>query len=158
MEPSQSLAQIKPDVRAERWRLVRDLIVFQGKLVLDGLKDLVLGPVAIGAALMGLFSSKDDPGESFRSVLSAGRKFDRWVDLFGERQAALPPASDAPSSAAAASPAPAAAPAAGEPALDDLVGRVEKALVDQYQRGGVTAKAKDAIDKAIDALQQEKWR
>jgi hypothetical protein len=57
MEPSppQTLPAVRDaDHREQRWRLVRDLAVFQAKLFVDGVKDLVLFPVSLVAALVGL--------------------------------------------------------------------------------------------------------
>jgi hypothetical protein len=134
--------------RERRWRLARDVAVFQAKLLVDGLKDLVLAPVSLVAALAGLVFDREDPGRSFQAVLRWGHGFDRWVNLFGASQRALPPASEP-----TPEPATATAPKEG---LDAYVVRLERVLVEQYRRGGLTAKAKDAIDQAIDGLQTRK--
>ncbi|CAN5801945.1 hypothetical protein BH23GEM9_BH23GEM9_16620 [soil metagenome] len=60
----------------------RDLVIFQAKLFLDGLKDIVLSPVSIIAAAADIIL----PGRSgryFYGVVAAGEKFDRWLNLFG---------------------------------------------------------------------------
>jgi hypothetical protein len=36
--------------------------------------------------------------------------------------------------------------------IRDIVARFERAVVEQYQRGGVTASAKAAIDRSLDGL------
>jgi hypothetical protein len=141
-----ALAHPEADPRARRWRLVRDLAVFQTKLLVDGIKDLVLAPVSLVAALVGLLVDRADPGRSFYTVLRWGHGFDRWVNLFGASQRALPPASETHASLPTPGPSP------GE-GLDAYVARLERVLVEQYSRGGLTAKAKDAIDQAIDGLQ-----
>ena len=161
MEPSPPANETLPaireaDHRAQRWRLVRDLAVFQIKLFVDGIKDLVLAPVSLVAALVGMLADRNDPGRAFRGVLHLGHEFDRWVNLFGQMQAraqpSLPPATDhPPSSSSPSASAPAAAPREG---LDAYVTYVEKVLAEQVRKGGLTAKAKDAIDQAIDALQR----
>lgn len=120
-------------------------MVFQAKLVVDGLKDLALGPISLGAMILGLLTRPHAPEGPFRTVLRAGARFDRFVDLFGERrpdQPELPPSAASPTT-------PAVPRSAG---LDQYVDRIEKVLIEQYRRGGLTAKAKDAIDDAIDAL------
>lgn len=138
--------------RERRWRLVRDLAVFQAKLVVDGLKDLVLAPVSLVAALVGLVLDRDDPGRSFYTLMRWGHGFDRWVNLFGTARRALPAAPntdpDPHREAGAASPA--------HDGLDAYVARVERALAEQVRRGGLTAKAKDAIDQALDGLAARK--
>jgi len=150
MEPSpqETLpAVLDADHREQRWRLVRDLAVFQAKLFVDGIKDLVLSPISLVAAILGLVFDRRDPGRSFYAVLSWGHGFDRWVNLFGAKQHALPPSSAAHPDGPVASP-----PVAQGEGLDAYVTRLERVLVDQYRRGGLTAKAKDAIDQALDGL------
>lgn len=141
-------AQLEVDAKEQRWRLVRDLAVFQAKLVVDGLKDLVLSPVSLVAALLGLLLDRRDPGRSFYMVLRWGHGFDRWVNLFGSSPQALPPASEAP-----ADELPPITGASAGDGLDAYVTKLERVLVEQYRRGGLTAKAKDALDQAIDGLQ-----
>lgn len=137
-------ALLEADLKARRWQLVRDLAVFQVKLIVDGLKDLVLSPVSLVAALAGLVFDRRDPGRSFYELLRWGHGFDRWVNLFGASQRALPPASEPQASGLATG---------SSDGLDAYVAKLERVLVEQYNRGGLTAKAKDALDQAIDRLQ-----
>ena len=62
--------------------LLRDLAIFQVKLVLDGLKDIVLMPVTIAAAAVDIISPGVRPGHRFYAVMSLGERFDRWLNLF----------------------------------------------------------------------------
>ena len=39
--------------------------------------------------------------------------------------------------------------------MDDLLQHLERAVIEQYERGGVTATAKDQIDRLLDSLQPE---
>lgn len=157
--------------RERRWRLVRDLAVFQAKLVVDGFKDLVLAPVSLVAALVGMLVHREDPGRPFYALLRWGHGFDRWVNLFGAGQRALPPASEPPDPRTLAAAAPPSAAgeglrtpeayeheAAAKGGLDAYASRLERVLVEQYRRGGLTAKAKDAIDEVIDGLQDRAKR
>jgi hypothetical protein len=145
------------DHRERRWQLIRDLAVFQAKLVVDGVKDLVLAPVSLVAALVGMLVHRSDPGRPFYALLRWGHGFDRWVNLFGAGQPALPPASsEADPRVLASTTAPTASPeheAAVSGGLDAYASRLERVLIEQYRRGGLTAKAKDAIDEVIDGLQ-----
>lgn len=160
MEPPepQALVPVGTDdavLRARRWRLVRDLAVFQLKLLVDGIKDLVLSPVSLVAAIVGLVTRREDPGRTFAAVLRFGHGFDRWVNLFNQPgdagdQPRLPTAHD-PHPTAPTHPGDTSSSREG---LDAYVARVEQVLVEQYRRGGLTAKAKDAIDQAIDTLHQ----
>lgn len=64
--------------------LVRDLIVFQVKLWLDGLKDLVLAPLSLAALAIDLLrgASSSDKMQFYR-VLHLGERYDRWLNLYG---------------------------------------------------------------------------
>ncbi len=60
---------------------MRQLLVFQIKLAVDGLKDLVLMPLSLVAGLHGIFSDKG--ADSLNKVLRLGQAFDDYVDLYG---------------------------------------------------------------------------
>jgi hypothetical protein len=62
--------------------LLRDLMIFQVKLVLDGMKDIVLMPLTIVAAAIDIVSPGRRPGHRFYLVMSLGERFDRWLNLF----------------------------------------------------------------------------
>ena len=67
----------------DRAVIIRDLIIFQIKLLLDGLKDIVVSPVAIGAAALDLVFPSVRRGYRFYSVIRAAESFDRWLNLYG---------------------------------------------------------------------------
>lgn len=62
--------------------LLRDLTIFQVKLVLDGLKDVVLMPLTLGAAAIDIVFPGARPGHRFYLVMALGERFDRWLNLF----------------------------------------------------------------------------
>ena len=123
-----------PSPNQLRWRLLRDLGAFVLKVALEAIRDLVLIPLALLAGLAGLVLSPAAPERFFREVLRLGARFDDFIDLFGAAAHAEPPQ---PLRAAR---------------VDDLVGAIEVVLREQHQRGGVTAAAKTAIDRALDAV------
>lgn len=61
--------------------ILRDLLIFQVKLAIDGLKDLVLMPVSIVAAALDLFFPGARRGRRFYLVLRLSERFDRWLNL-----------------------------------------------------------------------------
>ena len=61
------------------------VLVFQAKLVLDGLRDVVLVPVSLFAALFGLIAGGNEPDRFFQQVLRLGRRSEVWINLFGHR-------------------------------------------------------------------------
>lgn len=62
-----------------RWGLLRDAAAFQVKLVVDGLRDVLLSPVSLIAAIAGLALGRHD---WFYDVLHVGRRSEKWIDLF----------------------------------------------------------------------------
>lgn len=72
--------------------IIRDLIIFHVKLAIDGLKNVVLLPASLVAALIDLVVPGDRSGRLFYSVMLLGESFDRWLSLYGpalEARAAL---------------------------------------------------------------------
>ncbi len=65
-----------------RWIILRDLLIFQVKLVLDGAKDIVLSPLCLAAAALDIVFPGNRPGHRFYAVMRFGEKYDRWLSLF----------------------------------------------------------------------------
>lgn len=125
-------------VVVDRWTLIRDVAVFQAKLIIDGLRDLVLVPVSLGAGVVSLLRGGAEPGPEFYDLLRVGRRSEHWINLFGAAErlhgpAALDdhfPADD----------------------IDEIMSRVESFVIDEYNKGGVTAQAKKRFDQVLDKL------
>lgn len=123
-----------------RWRLLGDVALFQGKLLLDGLRDLLLSPVSIALALFGLLTSKDDPGRHFYRLMEWGRWTDGAINLFGAGAKTRS--------------------GTGEEnvdglAVDRLAAEIEAALLERYQRSELARKARSGIDSGLDRLAEQ---
>jgi len=116
-----------------RWHLMRDILTFQLKLFIDGLRDLLMSPITLVAGIGGLLFRRENPERWFEQALDWGRQTEVWINLFGRRSFKQRNA---------------------DHGFDELLGQLETHLVDQYERGGVTAQAKSAIDRAIDKFQE----
>ena len=66
-----------------RWKLARDLGVFEAKLAVDGLKDIVLAPLALAAVVADMVMPAESRGAFLRAVIRIGEGFDRWLNLYG---------------------------------------------------------------------------
>ena len=62
---------------------MRDGFVFMAKLWLDSLKDIGLSILALIAILMDFGRAGTHEPEHFKRVLHFGKRFDRWLDLYG---------------------------------------------------------------------------
>ena len=128
---------------SERWILLRDIGVLQLKLLVDGLRDLVLVPTSLIVGAFSLLSGKGEkPGNEFYQLLAAGKQSERWINLFGALE-------NAPADLKTAQPFASAD-------MDELVGKLETFVIDEHRRGGITAQAKNRFDKALDAMQKRR--
>lgn len=126
-----------------RWTLIRDVGIFQVKLLIDGFRDLVLVPASLIAGIVSLAKSTDGkPGPQFYELVSVGKQSERWINLFGALRNAPPEVIEQNRF--------------GDMDMDEIVSKVENFVVDEYQRGGVTAQAKARLDKALAAMQRRK--
>lgn len=138
-----NLSRNKENPAAERWTLIRDVGVLQVKLLVDGLRDLVLVPLSLAAGLISLVQSNDGrPGHQFYRLLAWGKQSERWINLFGA-------VDNSPTGIKQPHPF-------GERDIDDIVGRLESFVVDEVKRGGVTTQAKDRLEKILNGLQRKK--
>lgn len=128
-----------------RWTLIRDVAVLQVKLIVDGARDLVLLPASLIAGILSLARSIDGrPGPEFYTLISLGKQSERWINLFGAMRNAPPEIIEENRF--------------GEADIDEIVSRVESFVVDEYQRGGVTAQARERIQKAMEAMQRRRQK
>ncbi len=128
----------------DRWTLVRDVAVFQVKLVFDGLRDVVLLPISLVAGIVSLVKGGGSPSSEFYDLLKVGRRSERWINLFGAASHYHGPPSEEEKFAVED--------------IDVMVSRVESFVVDEYRKGGVTAQAKERLDKALDHLHKKTRR
>jgi len=79
---SEASVQAFPHYRS-RWRLAGDLGVFELKLAIDGLKDIVLAPLAVAAVLADMVMPEKSRGIFLRAVIRIGERFEAWLNLYG---------------------------------------------------------------------------
>ena len=66
-----------------RWRLLRDVVVFQVKLGMEAVLDLTLIPVSLAAAALDLVLGNWRRPRWFHAVLRFGERCEHWIDLWG---------------------------------------------------------------------------
>ena len=101
--------------RNPRIELLREALVLQLKLLVDGLRDAILIPISLLAALIGLLRGGPDCDREYRRVIKLGRRSERWINLFGHQR-------PLPRSGAAGS-------------IDTILDQVESTVLEQYQKG-----------------------
>lgn len=65
---------------------LRDFAIFQLKLALDGLKDLVVFQLSIGAVILDFIAGRGKRPRLFYSVMRVSERFDAWLNLHGAMQ------------------------------------------------------------------------
>ncbi len=128
----------------DRWTLIRDVAVFQIKLLFDGFRDLLLLPISLISGIVSLVKGGRKPSSEFYDLLRVGRRSERWINLFGAASHLHGPATEEDIFPVED--------------VDKMVSRVESYVVDEYRRGGVTAQAKERLDKALDLLHKKARR
>ena len=68
--------------------LLRDLFLFHVKLALDGMKDIVLIWLSVGAVIGDLLIGGSRRGQLFYSVMRLGERLDLWLNVYGPAHAA----------------------------------------------------------------------
>lgn len=69
--------------KATRQVTVRDFLIFQLKLLLDGGKDLLVFNLSIGAVLLDLLAGKGRQRRLFYGLMEWSERFDLWLNLHG---------------------------------------------------------------------------
>lgn len=63
--------------------MVRDAVIFQIKLIVDGIRDFILIPVSIIATIISLTRPGSRSGSEFYEVVAFGRRTEKAINLFG---------------------------------------------------------------------------
>ena len=128
----------------DRWTLIRDVAVFQVKLLIDGFRDLLLVPASFIAGFISLIKGGAKPGSEFYDLLKVGRRSEHWINLFGAASHIHGPTTEEDRFPIED--------------VDEIMARVESFVIDEYRRGGVTAQAKERLDKALDLVHKKARR
>jgi hypothetical protein len=124
--------------RLRRLSLLKDVVVFQGKLLADAFKDLLLGPISLGAAALDLLGAPPRSRSRFRAVMRAGRGIERRLNLFGDPRRAR---GDGPGWT-----------------VDDFVDHFETSMREQSGHGRLDTAAREALERTLAGMQHGRKR
>lgn len=134
--PQSTTPQRHPD---DRWKFLRDVVVFQIKMLLDNVRDFALMPVSLVAALIDLVVRGEREGALFYRVLRWGLHSEEVIDVYSaiehHEKGAFKVSRDY--------------------TVDGVIARLEGVLVRECEKGGTAASIKAAMDRAIDQLHAE---
>jgi len=108
---------------------MRDAAVLQLKLLADGIRDAILIPLSLVAALVGLVEGGKNCDEKFRRVIKLGKRSERWINLFGQQ-----------------TPLDMSHPAGS---IDTILNQVESIVLDQYRKGRTASETRAAVRDAM---------
>ena len=120
----------------DHWRFLRDVLVFQLKMLLDNVRDFALMPISLVAAAIDLIFKGERQGSLFYQVLRWGAHSEEVIDVYSaieqERSEVNP-----------------------NHTIDAVIARLEGVLVRECEKGGTAASIKNAMDRAISQIQVE---
>ena len=134
-----SVSSPSPTASGQRWRFLRDVMVFQLKLFLDNVRDFALVPISLVAALIDLVYKGEREGTLFYKVLRWGAHSEQVIDVYSAIEDH--PAGDFKVNR--------------NYTIDSVIARLEGVVVREYEKGGTAASIKAALDRAIDQLHRE---
>src|SRR3954466_15388950 len=120
----------------DRWKFMRDVVVFQLKMLLDNVRDLVLMPVSLAAALSDLILKGDREGARFYRVLRWGWHSEKVIDVYSAIENHPLDTFEI----------------GRDYTVDGVIARLENVVAREVEKGGTAASIKSAMDRAIDQL------
>ena len=117
-----------------RWKFIRDVAVFELKLVLNNVHNFVQVPMTLAVAVFDLvFRGKQD-GERFYKIVEYGRTIDDSIGIYSiidHRERSLN----------------------SDYTMDAVLSRVEGVIVREFEKGGTATSVKAAVDRVLDEMQ-----
>lgn len=140
-----------------RWPFIRDVLVFQFKLALGNLLNVVLVPVTLVAAAFALLPGRAGQrrGSAFYQALEAGREIEERIDIYGAVGGYHATGSSAGPDGARRS-ASIAGVDLGEVTVDDLIRRIERLIVRETGRDGRAAQLKSTLERLLEELRNRR--
>ena len=121
----------------DHWKFLRDVLVFQLKMLLDNIRDFALMPISLVAALIDLIFKGERQGTLFYQVLRWGAHSEEVINVYSAIDAHWRPAVNP------------------DYTIDAVISRLEGVLVRECEKGGTAASIKTAMDRAIGQIQVE---
>ena len=118
-----------------RSEVIRDTFVLQLKLIVDGLRDLLLMPLVVFATISGLLLHKNNPGRYLYRLLSYGKATEKWIGLFDEAEKDCMEPLDLQ-----------------EQSLDDLIKKTQSAFESKYVDETKKVKLLNKLNTALDEI------
>ncbi|MEW6989255.1 hypothetical protein AADZ91_01085 [Colwelliaceae bacterium 6441] len=145
------------DIRSNRWRMCKKLVIFQVKLAFDAIRDLFLSPISFGCALIDIINNNSDEQSYFKKLMIFGGKTDSWLNLFSQHEQTLKKAQHQLTKTEIEAEH-ASSTYQGDFSqnnADQLFDKIEDLLREQHAKGGLTAAAKTKIDAVLQKISKD---
>jgi hypothetical protein len=140
------------DSKPSRWPLIRDVLVFQLKLMLGNLLNVVLLPVTVVFGIWGVLTRR---GDSFYRALDAGRDLEERINIYGAVGGYhATGSSDDPEATRRRSVI--AGVDIGDTTVDDVIHKVEVLLLRETGRDGRAAQLKSTLERLLAELRKRR--
>jgi hypothetical protein len=126
---------------SERMPLIRHAIVFQLKLGLDALRDVLMSPISIVLVVTDIILAHNSKQSYFLKLMRIGRKSDHWINLFGVN---LPSAETEDKNDTADS------------NVDDWFSKIEEVIKEQQVDGKLSQLGKEKLQQYYRRMNQPK--
>tara|TARA_R110002153_G_scaffold110189_2_gene251192 strand:- start:19112 stop:19534 length:423 start_codon:yes stop_codon:yes gene_type:complete len=124
-----------------RWPLIRQGIVFQFKLGLDALRDILMSPVSMVLIVVDVVMANNHKQSYFNRLMRLGKKSDHWINLF---------AVDSPNGE------PENNKEAADSNVDFWISKIETVVKEQQVDGKLTQSGKDKLQQYFGKIMQNK--
>jgi hypothetical protein len=121
----------------DHWKFLRDVLVFQLKMLLDNVRDFALMPVSLVAALIDLIFKGSDKAPFSTRCSNGARTAKGVIDVYSAIEKHEKPGVNP------------------NYTVDAVIARLEGVLVREVEKGGTAASVKAAMDRTIDQIQIE---
>ena len=108
---------------------VKRLLVFQVKLAVDALRDIILSPVSLICTLLDYFQKKSGKNSYFEKLMVFGRQTEKRINLFEQHQIETSFNKNA--------------------SIDTVLNRVESVILRGYKEKHISKKTLSAIETAL---------
>jgi hypothetical protein len=115
-----------------RWPLIRQGIVFQFKLGLDALRDILMSPVSIVLIVADVVMANTQQQSYFKRLMRLGKKSDHWINLFAGDSPNVEPENNKE---------------AADSNVDYWITKIETVVKEQQVDGKLTQSGKDKLQQ-----------
>jgi hypothetical protein len=123
-EKQQNLSASTSKVNAYPTHPFRRLVIFQLKLAVDALRDIILSPVSIICSLVDLAEKRKGENSYFEKLMVFGRDTEKKINLFEQHQQE-------------------------EATIDSILDQVEDVVMKKYKDKNISKKTLSAIEKIL---------